>query len=82
MTGEHGAARTAAGPQHAPEIFGASHPRLLRQHDTSCAARAALSSQRDLGGQPGQALSCSRPLRRRAASTARPARVRIRSRKP
>ena len=41
MTGEHGAARTAAGPQHAPEIFGASHPRLLRQHDTSCAARAA-----------------------------------------
>ena len=44
MTGEHGAARAAAGPQHAPEIFGASHPRLLRQHDTSCAARAALAA--------------------------------------
>jgi len=41
MTCEHGAARTAAGPQHAPEIFGTSHPRLLRQHNTSCAARAA-----------------------------------------
>jgi hypothetical protein len=41
MTCEYGAARTAAGPQHTPEIFGASHPRLLRQHDTSCAARAA-----------------------------------------
>lgn len=32
--------------------------------------------------RPGQALSRSRPLRRRAASTARPARVRMRSRNP
>jgi hypothetical protein len=35
------AASTAAGPQHAPEVFSAPHPRLLREHDTSCAARAA-----------------------------------------
>ena len=36
----------------------------------------------EIGGGPSQAASRSRPFRRRAASTARPARVRIRSRNP
>jgi len=59
MTDERGTARTAAGPQHAPEIFGASHPRLLRQHNTSCAARAA--------GLPASATSSASLVRRLAA---------------
>ena len=39
-------------------------------------------AQPSVATRTGQALSCARPLRRRAARMARPARVRIRSRKP
>ena len=79
VTRDHGSARSAARSQRQPELRWASHPRLLRQHHTSCAAwRASVWRRR----QPRQALSFARPLLRRAARTARPARVRIRSRKP
>jgi hypothetical protein len=45
--------------------------------------RAAAGSKADLASaQARQALSRARPLRRRAARTARPARVRMRSRNP
>ena len=40
MAGDHGPARSAARSQREPELFRPSHPRLLRQHDTSCAACA------------------------------------------
>jgi hypothetical protein len=39
--GNHGTARSATRAQRAPELVRASHPRLLRQHHTSCAAEAA-----------------------------------------
>src|SRR6516165_6703281 len=44
MPRDHRTARPAARPQDAPEILRPSHPRLLRQHDTSCAAQATSSS--------------------------------------
>ncbi len=52
--------------------------RATRESDRRSPATAGLRPS-----QPaGQTASCPRPLRRRAARTARPARVRIRSRKP
>ena len=68
----------AARAHHALELFRAPHPRLLRQHDPSWESQGAKSWPL----AATQTESCSRPLRRRAASTARPARLRIRSRKP
>jgi hypothetical protein len=95
VPGDDRSARPAARPHGEPEVLRTSHPRLLRQHHTSCAprvpaARASIMAAAaalpgglpDGKDQPGQALSCARPLWRRAAMTARPARVRIRSRKP
>jgi hypothetical protein len=37
----HGAARSATRAQRTPELIRPSHPRLLWQHHTSCAAKAA-----------------------------------------
>ena len=45
--GNHGAARPATRAQRTPELFRASHPRLLRQHYTSCAAEAARHEPED-----------------------------------
>jgi hypothetical protein len=39
--GNHSAASPATRAQRTPELLRASHPRLLRQHYTSCAAKAA-----------------------------------------
>jgi hypothetical protein len=67
--GNDGAAGSATRAQRAPELIRLSHPRLLRQHYTSCAAKAARHGTREpLSGR----------VRRRAArgpfGGARPAR--------
>ncbi len=46
------------------------------------AAGGSIGPHHPADGGTGQTLTRARPLRRRAASTARPARVRMRSRKP
>jgi hypothetical protein len=65
-----------------------SHEQVTYDAGSTCTGPGA-HGQRELGavahpglGRQDQALSRSRPLRLRAARTARPARVRIRSRKP
>jgi hypothetical protein len=64
---DHGRGHPASSAAHgAPEVSRTPHPGRRGQHGTV----------------PGQAASRERPLRRRAASTPRPARVRIRRRKP
>jgi len=67
--GNHGAAGPATRAQRTPELIRPSHPRLLRQHHTSCAAKAARHGAR--GPLSGR-------VRRRAArgpcDGARPAR--------
>ncbi len=85
MSRQGRAADPAARAHCALELFRAPHPRLLRQHDPSSKARGGwplIRSQPPLLPVDTQTASWSRPLRRRAARTARPARVRIRSRKP
>ncbi len=64
---EQGAACPAARAQYAAEILRPSHPRLLRQHDTPCAARvaslaasAAPSARALSGAQLGAALAAAR----------------------
>lgn len=79
VTDDHGTARPAARSQREPEFLRPSHPRLLRQHGNLLRSPFSASAG---GGSGRQTLSWARPLRRRAARTARPARVRIRSRKP
>jgi len=76
MNCQRGAPGPASGTHREPEVLRPLHPRPPWQHGPR------------YGGQAGrlrsvtQALSRERPLWRRAARTARPARVRIRSRKP
>ena len=95
MPGQSRAASPSARAHRALELLRTPHPRLLRQHDPSRKAWArpdrkppafAAKPHRGPGAVPQprllQTASCWRPLRRRAARTARPARVRIRSRKP
>ena len=77
--------RAAAPPARRPERIDA--PELLRGSSsaTAAAARALLLAEAcSPARQPrwSDGRRCSRPLRRRAARTARPARVRMRSRKP
>jgi hypothetical protein len=51
-TGNNGAARPATRAQRTPELIRPSHPRLLRQHHTSCAAKAARhGTRRPLSGR-------------------------------
>ena len=57
-------------------------PRTVRVKSPEVRIRDRCGSTASPASVPGQTASCSRPLRRRAARTARPARVRIRSRKP
>ncbi len=69
--------REVLGVVPAGDIAGSRHREGDRRSLTPVGPRPAISlSARN------QTASCSRPLRRRAARTARPARVRIRSRKP
>jgi hypothetical protein len=71
-------AEPTAAPDSDGELGTVPHPRSRGQH------RIPLSASRDRAGKhrAGQTLTRARPLRRRAESTARPARVRMRSRKP
>jgi hypothetical protein len=83
MPGQGRATSPSARAHRALELLRAPHPRLLRQHDPSSEADSAPSAHSRAGAGPRhQTASFSRPLRRRAARTARPARVLIRSRKP
>jgi hypothetical protein len=84
-TGKSSAPETTEPPTRRPE-------RSVRRNSSELLIRVCLGSTTP-PAQPwlparlarwglGQTASCSRPLRRRAASTARPARVRMRMRKP
>ena len=73
MPGQQGLARPAAFLDGCGEVRFAPHPRGRGKHRTPPSPR-----RRDAG----QTLTRARPLRRRAASTARPARVRMRSLNP
>lgn len=68
--GEEAGSGPLALPHDEPEVLRASHPRFTRQH------------LRGGRGRGRQALRRARPLLRRDAMIARPARVRMRSRKP
>jgi hypothetical protein len=88
----HRRANRPADHETYPGWLGLMGPRPYQQvaHDTGLARTdPGAHGQPELGAMPhpglgrqDQALSRSRPLRLRAARTARPARVRIRSRKP
>jgi len=76
-------------PGRFPPVNGVIPDQQVTHHAGPARANPGAYGQRELGaathpglGRQDQALSLSRPLRLRAARTARPARVRMRSRKP
>jgi hypothetical protein len=68
----------ASPPHYQRELLPAPHPYYCREH----LHHPPLRSPQNQPGAAPQALSWPRPLRRRALTIARPARVRIRRRKP
>jgi hypothetical protein len=81
MHHQGGAPSALAAPDRSLELLPASHAGLTGQHRIRLTP-AGVMRRRAVVARDGQADSLSRPLRRRAARMARPARVRMRSRKP
>jgi hypothetical protein len=79
VRGDQLPSRTAAAAHRPSELGPPPHPRCRGQH---WAVTTTPARPRRRQASAGQTLTRARPLRRRAARTARPARVRMRSRNP